>query len=218
MTKYILNTTTIFPLSQNKPKQALVLCHGYGGSGKDISILASSWQRFLPETIFLSPDAPETCGISPTGYQWFDLTEDINEKILEKSLIAEKKLSTYLDQVVDNFQLDVKNLGLVGFSQGCMIIIQTALKKKNKVGCVLGYSGKIINKNHLSNNIISKPNFFLMHGDQDSIVPTGHLLEAKEFMIQNNINIKTKILKNCEHAIPVKGLSLGLDFLKKNIL
>jgi len=38
-----------------------------------------------------------------------------------------------LDQVLDNFQLDIKNLALVGFSQGSMMIIQTALKKKNRL-------------------------------------------------------------------------------------
>ena len=43
MTNYILNTTTVQPLSKNKPQQAIVLCHGYGGDGKDISMLAIGW-------------------------------------------------------------------------------------------------------------------------------------------------------------------------------
>ena len=35
MTKYILDTTFISPISKSKPKQIIVLCHGYGGDGKD---------------------------------------------------------------------------------------------------------------------------------------------------------------------------------------
>ena len=30
--------------------------------------------------------------------------------------------------------------------------------------------------------------------------------------------VKTKLFKNCEHRIPVEGVSLGLGFLKKNLL
>ena len=218
MTSYILDVTSISPLSKNKPRQAIVLCHGYGGDGKDISALAINWQRFLPDAIFLCPNAPEICSVNPQGYQWFDLASDEEEVILEKSLVAEKKLSIFLDQVFENFQLGPSNLALVGFSQGTMMGIQVGIKKKNKINCLIGYSGKIINQKHLSENINSKPKMFLMHGENDTIVPPTHLLEAKEYLKKNGINVKTKMFKNCEHRIPVEGSSLGLGFLKKNLL
>jgi len=218
MTNYILDVTSVSPLSKNKPRQAIVLCHGYGGDGKDISTLAINWQRFLPEAIFLCPNAPEICAVNPQGYQWFDLSSDKEELILEKSLAAEAKLNTFLDQVLNDFQLETNNLALVGFSQGCMIGIQVAFKKKKHINCLLGYSGKVINQKHLSNNIHSKPKIFLMHGAYDTLVPPTHLLEAKEYLKKHGINTKTKMFKNCEHKIPVEGSSLGLAFLKKNLL
>ena len=218
MTSYILNVTTVYPLTENKPRQAIILCHGYGGDGKDISTLAIKWQRFLPDAIFLCPNAPEVCVVNPRGYQWFDLTSEKEEIILEKSLIAEEKLNTFLDQVFDNLQLESSNLALVGFSQGCMMCIQAGLKKKEQINCLIGYSGKVINKKHLSENINSKPKIFLMHGENDIIVPPTHLLEAKEYLKKCGINAKTKMFKNCEHRIPVEGSSLGLGFLKKNLL
>jgi len=99
-----------------------------------------------------------------------------------------------------------------------MISIQAGLKNKKKINCIIGYSGKVINKEHLSNNINAKPKVFLMHGDNDIIVPPTHLLESKEYLVNHGIKVKTKIFKDCEHKIPVEGTSLGLDFLKKNIL
>jgi len=218
MTSYILEVTSIFPLSKNKPRQVIILCHGYGGDGKDISALAINWQRFLPDAIFLCPNAPEVCVVNPQGYQWFDLTSEKKEIILEKSLIAEEKLNTFLDQVFNNFQLEPFNLALVGFSQGCMIGIQVGLKKKEQINCLIGYSGKVINQKHLSDNINSKPKMFLMHGANDTIVPPTHLLEAKEYLKNHGINVRTKMFKNCEHKIPMEGSSLGLAFLKKNLL
>ena len=218
MTKYILDVTSFSSLSKNEPKQIIILCHGYGGGGQDISVLANNWRRFLPNTVFLCPNAPEVCTVNPLGYQWFDMTIENDETILEKSLVAEKKLNTFLDQVLDNFQLDTKNLALVGFSQGCMMMIQTALKKKEQINCLVGYSGKIINKQHLSDNIVSKPKIFLMHGDRDTIISPSHLLESKEFLVQQSLKIRTKLFKNCEHKISIEGSSFGLKFLRKNLL
>ena len=218
MTNYNLEATSISPLSKNKPQQVIVLCHGYGGDGKDISTLAINWQRFLPEAIFLCPNAPEICAVNPQGYQWFDLSSDKEELILEKSLAAEAKLNTFIDQILNNFQLEPNNLALVGFSQGCMMSIQIALKKKKQISCLIGYSGKVINQKHLSDNIHSKPKIFLMHGANDTLVPPTHLLEAKEYLVKHGLKIKTKMFKDCEHRIPVEGVSLGLGFLKKNLL
>ncbi len=218
MTKYIFDATSFSSFSKNEPKQIIILCHGYGGDGQDISALALNWRRFLPDAVFLCPNAPEVCTVNPLGYQWFDMNVENKETILEKSLVVEKKLNTFLDQVLDDFQLDITNLALVGFSQGSMMIIQTALKKKEQVNCLVAYSGKIINKQHLSDNIVSRPKIFLMHGDRDTIVSPSHLLESKDFLAQQNLKIRTKLFKNCEHKISVKASSLGLEFLRKNLL
>ena len=218
MTNYNLEVTSIAPLVKNKPQQVIVLCHGYGGDGRDISMLATNWQRFLPEAVFLCPNAPEVCAVNAQGYQWFDLSSDKEEVILEKSLAAEAKLNTFLDQVLNNFQLEHNNLALVGFSQGCMMGLQIALKKKKQISCLIGYSGKVINQKHLSDKIKSKPKIFLMHGENDTIVSPTYLLEAKEYLVKHGLKIKTKLFKDCEHRIPVEGASLGLGFLKKNLL
>ena len=218
MTRFSLDLTCIDPASNKAPSQAIVLCHGYGGDGKDISILAMNWRRFLPDAIFLCPNAPEVCAVNPNGYQWFDLSNEKEDIILEKSLVAEKKLILFLEEVLDNFKLQPKNLALAGFSQGCMMSIQVALKNKKQLNCVVGYSGKVINQKHLSNNIYSKPKLFLMHGANDTIVSPTHLLEAKEYLTRHGIKTKTKLFQGCEHHIPTEGSSLGLGFLRKNLL
>ena len=215
--KYSLNTIILKPLSKAKPKNAVILCHGYGGDGKDISILASYWRSYLPDTIFICPDAPEKCAASPTGFQWFDLMDQTPEQILSKSLVAEIKLNKLIDEVKDKNSLSANQIVIGGFSQGCMISLQTGIKRKDKINSILGYSGKIIDLEHLSKNIVSRPNIFLMHGDIDQVVPVDGLLEAKNFFNKNNYEIETKIFKDCEHRIPMEGSSLGLQFIKKHL-
>ena len=214
---YSLNSVIIEPSSKTPPKNVVILCHGYGGDGNDISILANYWKNFLPETLFICPDAPEVCKVNPTGYQWFDLMDQTEDEILSKSLIAESKLNNFISEVQDKNKLNPKKLALVGFSQGCMISIQTALKRKEQISCLVGYSGKIINIEHLDRNINSRPEIYLMHGDKDAVVPLNSFLEAKEFFSKKNYEISTKIFNNCEHRIPTEGSSEGLQFLKKNL-
>ena len=178
---YSLNTIVLEPLSKNKPKNAVILCHGYGGDGNDISILANYWRAHLPDTIFICPDAPEKCAASPSGFQWFDLMDQTPEQVLAKSLVAENKLNKLIDEVKEKNNLSADQIIIGGFSQGCMITLQTGLKRKEKVNSVIGYSGRIIDTEHLSKNINSRPNIILMHGDTDQIVSIDSFLEAKEF-------------------------------------
>ena len=214
---YSLNTIVLDPISEKKPKNAVILCHGYGGDGKDISILANYWKTYLPDTIFICPDAPEKCAVSPTGFQWFDLMEQTNDQILSKAIVAEIKLNLLIDEVKTKNNLKSSQIAIGGFSQGCMISLQTGIKRKDPIKCIVGYSGKIINTNHLEKNINSKPSILLLHGDKDEVVPISSLLEAKDFFNKNNYKIETKILKDIEHRIPVEGSSLGLEFLKKEL-
>ena len=214
---YSLNTTIINPISKQKPKNAVILCHGYGGDGNDISILANYWKNYLPDTIFLCPNAPEKCAVSSVGYQWFDLMDQSKQQILTKSLVAEMKLNQLIDEVKVQNNLQANKIILGGFSQGCMISLQTGIKRKDKINSIIGYSGKIIDTEHLSKNIVSRPKVILMHGDKDEIVPINFFLEAKEFFIRNNYPVELKSFKNCEHRIPQEGSSLGLEFIKKNL-
>ncbi len=214
---YSLNTTLIKPTSNSDPKNIVILCHGYGGDGRDISVLANYWKNFLPETLFLCPDAPEVCNVNPSGFQWFELMDKNQDEILSKSLIAENKLNIYIDDVVQSNNISENEVALVGFSQGGMISLQTALKRKKQINCLISYSGKVLNQEHLRKNINSRPEIFLMHGDIDQVVPVSALLEAKHFFNENQYKIHTKIFEKCEHRIPNVGLSIGLEFLKKNL-
>ena len=215
--KLSLDTIIINPISGKKPKNAIILLHGYGGDGKSISLLTLNWARFLPDTIFLCPNGPEKCSINNLGYQWFDLSNENEKIIFEKSLIAEHKVTQYIDEIKKNYELENSNICLSGFSQGCMISISVGLTLKEELNCIVGFSGKIINKENLLNRINTKPKIFLLHGDMDPVVLPTYLLESKEFFFKIDYKIKTKLLKNCEHDIPIEASSLALEFIKKNL-
>ena len=216
--KFCLNTTIIKPEEYNEIQNAVILLHGYGGDGKDISMLTLNWKRFLKNTIFLCPDAHEVCNINPSGFQWFDLNDDNPEKILVESKKAENKIKQYIDEIKLEYKLKNSQICISGFSQGCMMSINVGLTFNESFNCIVGFSGKIIDKNDLSSRIKSKTNILLLHGDSDPIVPPNNLLDAKDFLIRHKINVEALIIKNCDHYIPIEASSVALNFIKKNLI
>ena len=213
---FCLTTTIIKPEKDIMINQAIILLHGYGGDGKDISMLTLNWKRFLPNTVFLCPNGHEKCAINPTGYQWFDLTKDDPDYILEQSKKAELKLQKYIKEVKNEYNLENSQICLSGFSQGCMMSINLGLTNNENYNCIVGFSGKIINQKDLVNRKTSSTKMFLMHGDQDAVVPPIFLLEAKDFLIRNNVEVETKMINNCEHHIPTEASSAALKYIKSN--
>ena len=212
---FCLNSTIIEP-DENTINNIVILLHGYGGDGKDISMISYNWKRFLKKTLFLCPDGHEVCKINPEGYQWFDLTSEDPNYILEQVKIAESKLNLYIEQVKEKYNLDNSKICLSGFSQGCMMSINIGMTAVKKFNCVVGFSGKIINKEHLLSRLKIDNNLLMIHGDSDEIVNPNSLLDAKDFFIRNKVNIETLMIRNCGHNIPMEASSAALNFIKRN--
>ena len=214
---FCLDSIIIKPENNAEIKNAIILLHGYGGDGKDISMLSLNWKRHLPNTIFICPNAHERCSINPSGYQWFDLTKDEPKYILEQSIKAEKKLNQFIKEVKNEFNLENNKICLSGFSQGCMMSINLGLISDQEYNCIVGFSGKIINQENLKSRKKVSTKTLLIHGDLDQIVSPNFLLEAKDFFIRNNIEIQTHLIKNCDHHIPIEASSIALNYILKKI-
>ena len=214
---FSLNTTIIEPDQSNEINNAIILLHGYGGDGKDISSLAYQWRRSLKNTIFLCPDGHQKCQINPSGFQWFDLNIDDQNYINEEALKSELIIKKFIGVVKSEYNLNYSKICLSGFSQGCMMAINVGFTLEESLACVVGFSGKIINKNDLSKRLTSKSDILLIHGELDTVVPPSNLLDAKDFFLRNKINIFSKIIKNSEHNISVEASSDGLTFIEKHL-
>ena len=213
---FCLETTIIEP-EDNNIKNAIILLHGYGGDGKDISMLSLNWKRHLPNTVFICPNGHEKCPINPSGYQWFDLTNDNPDYILEQSLKGENILNKFIMEVKERFNLQNNQICLSGFSQGCMMSINLGLTSNSEYNCIVGFSGKIINPKDLEIRKKNSTKILLIHGELDQVVSPNFLLEAKDFFIRNNIAIETHLIKNCDHHIPIESSSIALNYILKKI-
>ena len=146
---FCLDSIILKPENDLEIENAIILLHGYGGDGQDISMLSLGWRRHLPNTIFICPNGHEKCKINPSGYQWFDLSKDDPQYILDESKKAETKLNKFINEIKNEFNLQNNKICLSGFSQGCMMSLNLGLISDQRYSCIVGFSGKIINQEYL---------------------------------------------------------------------
>ena len=146
---FCLNAVIIKPENGIEIKKAIILLHGYGGDGKDISMLSLNWKRHMPNTVFICPNGHEICAMNPSGFQWFDLSKEEPSYILEQSIKAENVIKKFIEEVKLEFDLSNKDICLSGFSQGCMMSINIGLTSSESFNCIVGFSGKIIDQKYL---------------------------------------------------------------------
>ena len=95
--------------------------------------------------------------------------------------------------------------------------LNLGLISKEEFNSIIGFSGKIINQDDLRSRKKNSTKTLLIHGDSDQVVSPNFMLEAKDFLIRNNVEIETHLIKNCDHHIPVEASSIALNYILKKI-
>lgn len=197
-------------------KNIVVFLHGYGANGQDLIGLGQEWRSLLPNTVFISPDAPEPCAMNPFGgFQWFDLTLRDPTEYWRGVTKAGPSLDQFLDDVLKHYGLTDAQMALVGFSQGTMMALHVGLRRKQALAGIVGYSGKLAGPEHLNAEMSHKVPVLLVHGAADDVIPATSLDEAKSALMAAGVAVESHVSPGVGHGIDQKGLALGGAFLKK---
>jgi phospholipase/carboxylesterase len=203
-----------------KAKQLVVLLHGYGADGNDLIEIGRQWRGMLPDAAFVAPHAPEPCGMSPMGRQWFALTMRDPDERWRGVIKARPVLDAFLDAELARLGLDESLLSLVGFSQGTMMALHVGLRRRRAPASILGYSGVLVGPEHLNEAVArdaggAPPPILLVHGDQDQLIPFEALFESAEDLAKANIPCQWHLSLGVGHGIDNGGLRHGGLFIAK---
>mgnify|MGYP001128907200 CR=1 FL=1 len=205
------------PLS-GSTRSVVVFLHGYGANGADLLGLADPLSEHLPDTLFISPDAPENCAGAPMGFQWFPIPwiDGSSEEEAERGMrAAVDDLNAFLDGVLVDEDLLPEQMVLVGFSQGTMMSLHVAPRREDPVAGLVAFSGRLLSPEALEDDVVSKMPILLVHGDQDDVVPPQSLPEAAEALQKAGFKeVFAHVMKGTAHGISPDGLGVALAFMR----
>lgn len=209
----MLDGPVLMPTS-GKVKSLVILSHGYGSNGEDLINLAKNLQPLLPDTVFVSPNAPENSP-NPGGYQWFPLNSFSQEERTEGAYKAAPFLEDFIDHCLQEYGVTSDKLALVGFSQGTMMSLHVGLRRQEQVAGILGFSGALASPGTLVSEMKTKPPIFLIHGAMDNVIPFPALFEAVGALEAAGLSVEKHISQNTAHGIAQDGLEKGGAFLAR---
>ena len=202
------------PGSGSEAKQLVILLHGLGADGADLIGLAPHWGDILPDAAFVAPNAPFPCDMAPMGYQWFSAQDRSDEGRLAAAQAVAPALDAFIDDEMARAGLGAEKMALVGFSQGTMMSLYVAPRRAAEMAAVVGYSGRLLAPDRLSEDAVSQPPVMLIHGEMDELVPFTSMAEAEQGLEAAGFSVQTLACPGLGHGIDPSGLQHSGAFLK----
>ena len=208
------------PARGGRPRQLVVLLHGWGADGNDLIGLAPALAPVLPDAEFLSPDGPFECDAG-FGRQWFSLGDrspegDMAEPVMAARLAAvAPMIDAFVEEALAARGLGAEKLALVGFSQGTMAALYVGLRRAQGPAGILGYSGHLVAARGFGREAKSRPEILLVHGEDDEILPVQASRLAERTLKAEGYRVTAVYRAGLGHGIDEDGLRHGAAFLKR---
>lgn len=213
-------TNHVKPATSGTADSLVIFLHGYGADGNDLLGLSEPLGQHLPNTLFMSPDAPNICSLNPMGYEWFPIPRmdgSTQEMAAHGRDEAVKILNAFLDDVAIETGIPAERTFLLGFSQGCMMSLHVAPRRDAAFAGVIGMSGMLIEPERLATEAKQKPPVLLVHGDEDDVVPFEEMAKAADALVAAAFEVYTLTSKDTGHGIAPDGLGAALQFIKEKL-
>ena len=176
------------PSSLKDKAPLLIMCHGYGSDENDLFSFASE----LPEELYIvSVRAPYP--LQPYGNAWYAIHFDAPQGKWsddEQAKTSRDLIAQFIDDVIKAYPVDGDNVTLLGFSQGTILSLATALTYPEKVKNVIALSG-YINPHILPKDVEEKDyshlNIYCSHGSVDQVIPVDWARKTAPFLEQLQI-------------------------------
>lgn len=158
----------------------LLLLHGVGSHEGDLINLAP----YLDGRFFIaSARAPIT--LAPGMYGWFHVELDPITPVIvpEEAESSRLLLLKFLDELVDAYDLDLKGVYLMGFSQGAIMSLSLVLTRPDRLAGVVAMSGRILPEVlplMAPPEALANLPIYVAHGTADPVLPIHHGRESRD--------------------------------------
>lgn len=203
------------PAAGGSAEWLMVLLHGVGADGRDLIGLAPLVGAMVPGARILAPDGPEPCDMAPMGRQWFSLQDRSSMALYACLERVRPDVDAFLDAELARLGLPPERLILGGFSQGAMTALHVGLRRRRGPACILAFSGALVGRNRLADEIACHPPVLIVHGEDDEVVPAISAREAERTLLTEGVDVQAHVLPGLGHGIDERALALARVFLQR---
>ena len=219
-----------YKTSEN-PQKLVVFVHGYNGSPEAIDYAVQGLRKKLSDAFIVVPRAPFVCEKDEDNLQWLSFYKedpdvrfrnpeatiaeiyDIFDRLGADFAKVAKEMNDFIDEQQALWNIDDKNTYLVGFSQGAMISIYTALTRNKALGGCVPIAGLIPGYRNLKKEIISRPPFLVLHGREDATVQYKTLPTTLEWLKEQKVNFKLYEFDGLAHKMSDDEMEKVAEFI-----
>ena len=201
--------------TDNNYTDLVIFLHGYGA---DASNILPVWQFFgdaFSNPLFVFPNAPQVFEFGPPGFQWYSLMDRSRNSLLSGSIYAKGELDKFIDYLIEKYRVSEDKITLIGFSQGTMVSLFTAIRRQKPIKAIIGFSGTLIAPDLIEKEAKSKMPICLIHGDADLVVPISLSKIAQKYLLDAGYNCQFHKIEGLEHSISDKGIKLAKKFISE---
>jgi phospholipase/carboxylesterase len=202
------------PKSGGKPKQVMLLLHGYGADGADLIGLGQEWRELWPDMLFVAPNAPYPCDQIATGYQWFPVNGPLPMRRVDGAAMARPVLINFLIDLWAQTGLSARDTVICGFSQGAMMALHVGTSLDQAPIALVAFSGALIPPEGFATARYAKPPIALIHGDLDGVVDPDLSRESAQVLADAGFEVRLHISPGAGHGIAPDGLDFATVFLR----
>jgi phospholipase/carboxylesterase len=204
------------PAPEGTKPPLLILLHGVRSNEQDLMGLASYLD---PRFLILSTRAPLTFG--PGAYGWYPVQFTATGPIADESIATTslEKVVRFIGEAITAYDADPKRVYLMGFSQGAIMSLYTALTHPDLVTGIVPMSGRLLNvalENRASDDALSGLPVFAVHGVYDTVLPISEGRAIQDALSQLPVALTYKEY-NMAHEVSQESLRDVTTFLTEQL-
>jgi phospholipase/carboxylesterase len=201
------------PDRAERARRLVIFFHGIRSHGSVMEAIGKSWAPVLPDTEFVSPDAPFAS--NSRGREWFVVDDQVMRP--DRIEAARRAFDDLISGIVkrEGFENDLKDVAFVGVSQGAIVALDAVATGRWKIGALVSFAGLL----PFSPTSISKDTaILLMHGDADRRIPSIASVTAQAQLQAAGYDVIYKLFPGVGHTISSEEAKQAVSFLRERLV
>jgi phospholipase/carboxylesterase len=195
-----------------RTSRLVIFFHGIRSRGSAMEAIGHSWTSVLPDTEFVSPDAPFAS--SSRGREWFVVDDQVMHP--DRIEAARRAFDRLVSDIVkrEGFENDLDNVAFVGVSQGAIVALDAVATGRWKVGALVSFAGLLPLPPTSSS---TETAILLMHGGADSRIPPAASIAAESQLKAAGFDVTYKLFSDVGHTISSEEAKQAAAFLRERL-